>query len=302
MTIEVACPSGLIGKVRGLTGRDGKFLTDQALAKRGGLTDKILEACWVETVDPGVYQTKADGSLNWGKVLQGDRFYALLQIRIAGNGDSEYEFNAQCQNPSCKEMIPWVIDLDDLPVRLLPEASQELLKQGKNEFRTIVPGTEERKKVLPPQAAIELARENGDRPPKPKYEIVPGTGTEIAFRLPMGELELKAHKVAAQSRRERRANKKMTAVAADNPIVRAVLTRTISIDGIEEGGRREGIVDYLEDMPLAMLQRLVRRFDEHDCGVETVIEIQCPECELVQEHEIPFDHGFFIEKRKPVTS
>ena len=79
MPIEIECPSGLVGKVRGLKGRDGRFLTDQTIARQGTMIDHILGACWEETVEPGVYSNGAirpDGFPNWGKVLQGDRTYA----------------------------------------------------------------------------------------------------------------------------------------------------------------------------------------------------------------------------------
>lgn len=301
MNLEVACPSGLTGKVRGLTGRDGRFLTDQNIARRGQLIDHILSSCWEETVDPGVYGESAirkDGSLNWGRVLQGDRYYALIQIRIAGFGEPDYPFRVQCQDRNCREPIDWEIDLDDLPVRMLPEESRERLKAGKNVFETIIPGTEERRKILPKPEEIELARVEGLVKPKARYEIVPDTGKKILFSLPIGDDETRAARLDKQSRKERRAGKKDGTPAADNPIVRAIMMRVVEIEGVDPGRRKEGLVDYLESLPLPMLARLVHRFDEFDCGVETVIEIQCPECNLVQEIELPFDQGFFFDRRK----
>ena len=34
-----------------------------------------------------------------------------------------------------------------------------------------------------------------------------------------------------------------------------------------------------------------------DCGVDTTIEVECPECFTVQEVELPFDKGFFLPGR-----
>jgi hypothetical protein len=38
----------------------------------------------------------------------------------------------------------------------------------------------------------------------------------------------------------------------------------------------------------------VEEFDRVDCGVETDIEIECPECFSVQELELPFEKTFFM--------
>ena len=39
---------------------------------------------------------------------------------------------------------------------------------------------------------------------------------------------------------------------------------------------------------------LVDEFDRVDCGVDTGIEIECPECFATQEVDLPFDRTFFM--------
>ena len=39
---------------------------------------------------------------------------------------------------------------------------------------------------------------------------------------------------------------------------------------------------------------LVDEFDRVDCGVDTAIEIECPECFATQDVELPFDRTFFM--------
>jgi hypothetical protein len=129
MPIHITCPSGLAGEVRGLTGREGKLLGDRALARSGGTIDKMLQSCWLTTTDPGVYELEGGANPDWGKVLVGDRFYALVQIRRASFGD-EYAFSVQCQSPSCRERFEWELNLGDLPVRTLPDDARAAFKNG----------------------------------------------------------------------------------------------------------------------------------------------------------------------------
>ena len=45
-------------------------------------------------------------SMDWGVVLQGDRFYALLQIRALTYGPT-YAFAVHGQSAACRERIEW---------------------------------------------------------------------------------------------------------------------------------------------------------------------------------------------------
>ena len=57
--------------------------------------DELPSARWEETADPGPYDF-GDNDIDWGAVLQGDRFFALLQIRVLTYGP-EYAFAVSCQ-------------------------------------------------------------------------------------------------------------------------------------------------------------------------------------------------------------
>jgi hypothetical protein len=137
MPTPIVCPSGLAGEVRGLTGREGKLLGDRALARSGGTIDKMLQSCWLTTTDPGVYELEGGANPDWSKVLVGDRFYALVQIRRASFGD-EYAFALQCQGAGCRERFEWELDLGDLPVRTLSDEARATFKNG-NRFETALP-------------------------------------------------------------------------------------------------------------------------------------------------------------------
>lgn len=136
METHVICPSGLAGNVRGLKIKEGSLFTDRKLARQGLIVDRVLERCWLETVDPGPYDF-GDKGMDWGKVLQGDRFHALVQVRVATYG-SKYAFGLTCQNESCRQRFEWEFDLLDLPVKKLPDESIEVFRNG-NRFETVLP-------------------------------------------------------------------------------------------------------------------------------------------------------------------
>jgi hypothetical protein len=82
----ITCPSGLTGRIRGMKVSEERVLADKRLARDGGQLDALLAACWEEMLDPGPYTLDASGPVPRGKVLQGDRFLALLQIRALTYG------------------------------------------------------------------------------------------------------------------------------------------------------------------------------------------------------------------------
>jgi len=138
MSHTITCPSGLTGILRGMKVREERILADRQLAKSGGQVDALLAACWEQTIDPGPYAV-GDGPLAWGKVLQGDRLYALLQLRIATYGP-DYAFSVPCTRDACRAKIEWQLSLADLPVRTLSDASCAAFIAG-NRFETTLPGS-----------------------------------------------------------------------------------------------------------------------------------------------------------------
>ncbi|MFV2072218.1 MAG: hypothetical protein ACC742_06145 [Thermoanaerobaculales bacterium] len=109
MSEIINCPSGLTGRIRGMKVREERILADRKLAKNGGQVDALLSACWEETLESGPYDF-GDKVIEWGQVLPGDRFFALLQIRALTYGP-EYAFAVNCQNDGCRTRIEWKINL-----------------------------------------------------------------------------------------------------------------------------------------------------------------------------------------------
>ena len=235
----ITCPSGLTGRIRGMKVREERILSDRKLAKSGGQVDQLLTACWEETLDPGPYDF-GESDIDWGKVLQGDRFYALLQIRAQTYGP-DYPFAVACQNDACRQRIDWEFDLNDLPVRTLSDESRAAFI-GDNRFEA----------------------------------TLPDAGVKVWFRLLTGEDE---RKLPALRRR------------AGEQLLSAMLAFRVSeVEGVAPCDKKA----FLEDLTLRDADFLVDEFDRVDCGVDTTIEVECPECFSVQEVELPFDRTFFM--------
>ncbi len=81
--------------------------------------------------------------------------------------------------------------------------------------------------------------------------------------------------------------------------------RIVEIENVKDSEKRR----FIEDLEVQDAEHLRDEFDRVDCGVETTIEVECPECFTVQEVELPLDQGFFVKstkqrrkRRRPGTS
>jgi hypothetical protein len=219
--------------------REERILTDRKLARNGNQVEELLKNCWEETIDVGHYDF-GEQNIDWIKVLQGDRFFALLQIRALTYGP-EYAFSVPCQNQACRARVDWELKLSELPVRKLSDESREVFING-NRFET----------------------------------TLPDMGNRVWFKLLTGADEQKLPMLRKN--------------AGDRLLSAMLAYRIVEIEGVESRDKRQ----FLEDLSLRDADFLVDEFDRVDCGVDTTIEVECPECFAVQEVELPFEKTFFM--------
>jgi hypothetical protein len=219
--------------------REEKILVDRKLAKSGTQLDELLAACWQETIDPGPYTFEGPRP-DWSAVLQGDRFFALLELRALTYGP-EYSFSITCRDVRCRARIHWELDLRELPVRPLSAESRELFVRG-NRFPALL--ADAKKKV--------------------------------AFRLMTGADERRLPSLKRQ--------------AGDRILSATLAYRLVEVEGVEPKDKRR----FVEELSLADARRLGEEFLRGDCGVETSLDIECPECFAVQTVDLPFEADFFM--------
>ena len=113
-----------------------------------------------------------------------------------------------------------------------------------------------------------------------RFETTLDDGTAVFFRLPTGADEKKAIALKAQHK--------------DSLVTLALRMRIAEIDGVASQDMRK----FVENMGLGEANNLIEKFDEVDCGVETTIEIECPECYSESDVTLPFDRAFFFPSQQ----
>jgi hypothetical protein len=104
--------------LRKMTGREEAILADRKYARNGGkLVTELLHSCIVE-----IDGLEKNGREPVAGMYSADRNYLLLRLRSITFG-SELEASYTC--PGCGEGISALEDLDELPVRMLPEGEEQ---------------------------------------------------------------------------------------------------------------------------------------------------------------------------------
>lgn len=267
----ITTPSGMVGTIRELGVKDGGYMSTLRRTAAREIPDRMLAACWLSTDDFGVYPPRESGKPDWTNALVGDREYVLLKISELSYGP-EYPFKVQCQVRNCRQRFEWEIDLTKLPVKKLPEKVRKAFREQGNRFDTLIPGTSRR----------------------------------VWFKLPTHKDTLEVEKQRrAQSMRERDRNKRVKAAAhgdqsEGNLILEGALMRVIDIEGVQGKdplSKKRAIRSFFEDWSMRRLLQLIDAFDEHDCGLHTTIEVECPECETAQDVKLPFDVDLFLRTK-----
>jgi Phage tail assembly chaperone proteins, E, or 41 or 14 len=114
-------PEGTIHRrvvLRKMTGREEAILADRKYQRNGGkLVTELLHSCIVALDD-----LESNGRGPVAAMYSADRNYLLLKLRSITFGP-ELEATYTC--PGCGESIPAVENLDELPVRLVPEGEEQ---------------------------------------------------------------------------------------------------------------------------------------------------------------------------------
>jgi len=250
----ITLPSGLVGEVRGLSGKDGRYLTNEQLVRDNEVEDYIFSNCWNATIDDGPYKFEGRPP-DWSKVLVGDRFFALIAVREATYPGKEYVIKLQCARLGCKRRFEWEIDLRELLAKKTKTLSAEdrATFQESNRFKATVPFTEK----------------------------------SFVFQLNTGAI---ARRTQALLEAKKTGNKKMQ--QRQNTLCDILSGLILEVDGVAL--KRDAIFDFLEELPMASIDALLPLVQSHDCGVETDIEVECPFCGGGMVITLPFDRAFFL--------
>lgn len=261
----VECPSGLSFHARKLRGSEANLFTDRRLVRQGKLIGKILDSVCESVEDPGPY-TFGEGPPPWDSLLTGDRVAALVAIRIA-TYFPELEFKVQCDSERCRKRFPVDLHLEeDLVVKPLSEDDRDAFVGG-NKLETFVE----------------------DDAAGPLGESVTGgvqlNGRIVSFHLMTAKDERKLAQIGER--------------APDQQITAALAQRINSIAGVHGND----VIRFLDGCDLDRIQDLVARMDEHDCGIDTDMEVECAHCGAFMEVQVPLGgKEFFLPARRAVQA
>lgn len=257
---HVILPTGLAGHLRPMTTRDECLLAQRNAQRQGLVTDRLLDACWVETLDHGPYPDSAfdqDGKPRWDQILTGDRYYAMLRLRVASYGP-EYDFRTQCTAGRCRATIDWRISLD-------VERQRDGDELADTDGLVVVRWTPEQQ---------ESFRTGGNR-----FSTTLSDGSRVSFRLMTGQLERLLFKAARAD--------------APQAIEDALRMRIVEVEGVKPAELQR----WVSTLRAKCAAELRDAMDQADVGVDTEIEIDCPTCGASQFVDLPFPAGFTPERR-----
>ena len=110
------------------------------------------------------------------------------------------------------------------------------------------------------------------------HAVLPN-GKKYSYKLLTGVEEEKLAKLAKKS------NKSLTS---------SLYVRLHEIEGVDN----TALLDYLGEMDLSDVNVMLQEMEQHDCGVETKIDLTCPSCYENMETNLPLDRNYFFPARK----
>lgn len=251
---DITTITGLSGRIRIFRPGDWhKVSSDKSMQNKVTplWEEELVKGIWQETLSVGPYAFT--GNPPWsGDVLVGDKQDALLRCRMATSGTKHLIENVECGGRRCNERFDAEIDM----------------------------GTDLRRQVLTEQIRDELLELYGetttddlDTPifvvPHATYEAISGDGivhselsdgTPVAWRLQSGKTQremLKYYKAHGVS--------EITNIAA----------RLVTLGEIKP---RHFFKHLTEEMDEDQFTELWTMVEEHEPGLETEVELACPDC------------------------
>jgi hypothetical protein len=249
----------MILDLRGLSGKDFRYLADEEVVRDDSVEDFILDHCSGAIIDPGPY-TFAGSKVDWSKALVGDSTYAFLDIRRICYPKKPFVFPVKCGDRTCKGFkkgFEWEVDVAEYlreKSKSLSSEDRDLVKAG-NRFEGTIPGTDH----------------------------------AFTFRL---KTRADARRLKDLVKQIRQSGKKKQ--KEFNLAISSMAFSILEIESVPKEAGINGRVAYLEDLPIGDIDELMVLIESHDCGVDTSIEVTCPECEGDRTIELPFDRTFFL--------
>lgn len=258
-------PSGLVLEVRKMKGSEMVALAENAAgAGASNPFGSILGPCAIDVLEAGPYPHLTPGAgkpHNWDRIMKGDLLAGVLFLRrVSMEEGDQYDFSLRCEE--CEEPINWTLALSKLPVRRLSDVAFAKHKAGE-------------------PMEVRLSTES-----HPARED--GSGGILCRFLP--GIPKQEEEVRDLNKKERPPRRKVTDVDL-------LAAQTVSIGDMSDpknlitaGFARRQFFSSLSWGEVLMARRL---YDEHDCGIDTALDVVCQACGWRQTTTVPFGRTLF---------
>lgn len=256
-------PSGVTFEARKFRGREIQKVADR-IEEGAGMSEMamctLLSSCWIRTVDVGPYVDLDPGTCPdfYNAILKADIPALLLGLRAGSfrKGD-EYLFDIRCEDGSCNTRITWATNI----VKHVIPRSRGLSEAGSAYVESGTP--------------IEVKVAEG---PDGKPHTVGMRLTTLAQEEPVRKF------IEQQVKRRKRKSK--TAMLADR-----LASQIVHVDGVEMKSIAKR-VEWCNDLSMDDLYTLRESIDMHECEVDVMITVKCPECSWEFDAQLPFGQSF----------
>jgi hypothetical protein len=142
-TDSVILPSGAVVELRSVSIADENRLAQANKSRKKGAPNglvEVLNRCTIRVVEPGPYPfLQAEGRPDWDKMLRGDFWWSLLELRALSYKDGEkFEMMFRCRGETCRHKWEEQIEIrKDLPMVPLSEEGRERVRAGRP-FETVL--------------------------------------------------------------------------------------------------------------------------------------------------------------------
>ncbi len=247
-------PAGSTVEVRAMSQNDEKILANQRLAKSNQSIEALFRAC-----------CRFPENFDPIDLLIGDRTFLLYYLRGITHGH-EYEFVMTCPNQTCGKVSTHCYDLN-LLIQTVRVADHSL---GAEPFIIELPHL---------SATVKRSFTVGLR------FLRAGDINAMAGRYRAGQRLQRGQTV-----RNRQANNGQVPADLDGLITEQLEHAIVSVLGVDDRFKVKQFVERLHATDAGTIRQWLK---EHTPGIDTTVDVTCPECEVVSTVELPITESFF---------
>jgi hypothetical protein len=256
--------SGII-EVKAWGTKVDKILATARLVQSGQAIDKVFSECcrFPDGFDPV-------------DLLVGDQVFLLYYLRGITHGNI-YEFFTTCPDKSCQHVSSHSIDLNDL-VSTITWADQSL---GPEPFKIVLPyfSRQTGREISVSVRFLRVSDAQGIQRQQKAREIAHGS---TRVRVKPRDRKMQMQPQMPQELRD--------SIPIDDTLAQNIETIITDVMGVSDRFKVRAFVDKMHSSDIATVRDWLT---ENTPGIETMIDLQCPQCNETHRAMLPITESFF---------